>query len=279
MRHDGSAPRPEGPSSVTGVDNVRSMELPNVLWIGGPAGAGKTTVARLLARRHGLRWYSSDTKTWVHRDRALAAGVTLPDRGPGSAHYDRRPMMIDDLRSLPASPLIVADGPLTPGMVESRPDITSQAVWLMPSREVQHARLRIRHPEGVPPAYLQSWGSTVRKFEKSGIRGIRVDHLTVAETLREVERVFAVYLGKGPTARSPEERRALIRHGNQALVAQYLSPTARPLATVEPGERAATFDCECAAAACDALIELRVSDAAAAVASEPPAILAPGHGN
>jgi cytidylate kinase len=163
------------------------MELPNVLWIGGPAGAGKTTVARLLARRHGLRWYSSDTRTWEHRDRALADGVTLPDRGPGSAHYDRRPMMIDDLRSLPASPLIVADGPLTPGMVESRPDITRQAVWLLPSKEVQHARLRIRHPEGVPLAYLQSWESTVRKFEESGITGIRVDHLTVAETLREVE--------------------------------------------------------------------------------------------
>ena len=153
-------------------------------------------------------------------------------------------MMIDDLRSLPASPLIVADGPLTPEMVESRPDITRQAVWLMPSKQVQHARLRIRHPEGVPLAYVQSWESTVRKFEESGITGIRVDHLTVVETLREVERVFAVYLGRGPKAGSLEDRRALIRHGNRALVAQYLSPSARPLATVEPGERAVTFDCE-----------------------------------
>lgn len=33
-------------------------DLPHVLWIGGLAVAGKTTVSRLLARRHGLRWHS-----------------------------------------------------------------------------------------------------------------------------------------------------------------------------------------------------------------------------
>lgn len=46
----------------------------HVLWIGGPSGSGKSTAARLLARRHGFRWYSSDTRTWEHRDRALAVG-------------------------------------------------------------------------------------------------------------------------------------------------------------------------------------------------------------
>jgi adenylate kinase family enzyme len=43
---------------------------PPVLWIGGPPGAGKSTVARHLARRRGLRWYQADTHTWTHRDRA-----------------------------------------------------------------------------------------------------------------------------------------------------------------------------------------------------------------
>jgi hypothetical protein len=254
------------------------MELSNVLWIGGPAGAGKTTVARQLARRHGLRWYNSDTKTWEHRDRALAAGIRLPDRGPGLRHYDRKPMIIDDLRSLPASPLIVADGPLTPSMADARPEILSQAVWLMPSKDVRYARLRIRHPDGVPSGYLISWEPTVTQLEETTITTIAVDHLTVQETIGEVERVFAPYLAKGPTAASLTERRSLIRYGNQAIVAQCTTPSARPRATGgDPGRVVRTFDCECAASLCDALVELRIGDAAAAVRNAPPTILATGH--
>jgi hypothetical protein len=49
--------------------------IAHALWIGGATGAGKTTVARRLAQRWGLRIYSSDNWTWVHRDRAIAAGV------------------------------------------------------------------------------------------------------------------------------------------------------------------------------------------------------------
>jgi hypothetical protein len=47
--------------------------LSHVLWLGGPSASGKSTVGR-LARRNGLRWYSCDTRTWVHRDRTVADG-------------------------------------------------------------------------------------------------------------------------------------------------------------------------------------------------------------
>ncbi|WP_157181506.1 hypothetical protein [Actinopolymorpha alba] len=204
--------------------------------------------------------------------------MKLPDRGPGQEYYDRKPMIIDDLRVLPVSPLIVADGPLTPRMAKLRPEIASQAVWLMPSKEVQHARLRIRHPEGVPPAYLKSWEPMAEHLEETTITTITVDHLTVDETIGEIERVFAAYIAKGPTAASLDERRSLIRYGNQALVAQYTSPSARPRVPVkDPGRVVRTFDCECAASSCDLLVELRVGDAAAAVRGAPSAILATGH--
>lgn len=256
------------------------MELSDVLWIGGPAGAGKTTVARQLARRHGLRWYNSDARTWEHRDRALAAGVDLPPRGPGSRHYDRRPMVLDDLSGLPASPLVVADGPLTPSMAtlllsSGRLDPT-RAVWLLPSQSAQQDRLRIRHPEGVPTGYLTSW--EIMQPRDSSITRIDVDDQTVAETIHEVERVFAPYLAAGPVATDREERRSLLRYGNQAIVAQCTSPTARPLRTVgDPGQVVRAFDCECAEPSCDALVELRVSAAVAAVRHAPPAIVATGH--
>ncbi|MEQ7128526.1 hypothetical protein ABN034_28880 [Actinopolymorpha sp. B11F2] len=250
------------------------MELSNVLWIGGPAGAGKTTAARHLARRHGLRRYSSDTQTWVHRDRAVAAGVELPARGPGAEYYDRRPMIIDDLRSLPAAPLIVAEGgPITPAMVQPE----SQAVWLIPSRDVQVARLRVRHRGDVPWSYLQSLEPIMEQLAGTSITTIFVDPLTVEETIAEVERVFAHRISEGPTALTSEENRSLLRDANQALVNQYASRSPRPLAPIEPDKVVRTFDCECARRTCAALVDLTIGHAAAAVMSDPPAILATGH--
>src|SRR6266849_3584428 len=112
--------------------------LAHALWIGGPPGSGKTTIALALARRHGLRWYGADTRTWEHRDRALAAGnpaaarwesSTLAERWEPatptellamSLHADRGAMVADDVARLPHSPLVVAEGtPIAPSLVAS----------------------------------------------------------------------------------------------------------------------------------------------------------------
>lgn len=253
----------------------RMTALTNVLWIGGPAGAGKTTVARQLARRHGLRWYNTDTHTWEHRDRALAQGITLPERGPGIGLYDRRQMIIDDLLALPVAPLILAEGgTITPDM--ARP--SQQAAWLLPSKEVQRRRLQGRHPEGVPEVYFKSWDHTKRQLEGADVHVVVVDELTVEETIVELEQIFQPRIMAGPTAATVEQRRELIRFSNQAIVAQHTSPLARPeKRPVDPATNVRLFDCECGVASCTATIETNMVDAASAILRPPPALLALGH--
>jgi len=43
--------------------------LGHVYWIGGGSGGGKSTIARLLAARHGLRLYATDDAMADHGDR------------------------------------------------------------------------------------------------------------------------------------------------------------------------------------------------------------------
>src|SRR5882762_1983423 len=98
-----------------------------VLWLGGMPGAGKSTAARRIARHRGLRWYQSDTHTWAHRERAVRAGVPaalrfealtaaertarpVEERLAMALQRERGPMTLDDVRALPTSPLIIAEG-------------------------------------------------------------------------------------------------------------------------------------------------------------------------
>jgi hypothetical protein len=260
------------------MNDLNHGRLAHVFWIGGPAGAGKTTVARRLARRHGLRWYNCDAQTWRHLDRAVAGGIRNAQRfaaltpaqravaRPEEIEYDRGPLTLDDLRALPRSPVIVVDGaPPDPGVA-----VAGRAVWLMPSRAVQHARLRRRHPDGVPPRYRWQWQRVTEHATASGDPRIVVDDLTVEQTVAEVERVFAAPLAEGPHATTVAQRRELLRYANRAVVEQCRGWLAHQ---PEPGARLAAqlFDCECARPGCTALVELPIEVAEPAMAQGPPA--------
>ena len=251
--------------------------LANVLWIGGPPRSGKTTIARKLARRHGLRWYSADAHTWEHRDRALAAGneaalrweaMTPEERWVHSTpaeqlelslHAERGPMIVDDLRRLPSSPLTVAEGStVSPEAVSAGLAAPSQAVWLIPTAELQRARLREAGWAAELSVLLAR--TIVRDAIEHGAPTLAVDgSRDVDELVAAVEEMFAAALARGPRAEKASERLALLRYANEAIVAQCLAYLARPWTTGEAESMVRTFVCECDDTECDVPLELSVA--------------------
>jgi hypothetical protein len=152
------------------------------------------------------------------------------------------------------------------------------AVWLMPSREEQLARLERRHPDRVHHGYLWGWQLIRGQLDAApDTATIVVDNQTVSETLTAVESHFADRLTAGPRAQTVRERQHLLRYANQILVSHSLTGLERGFLSGDPSTIIRTFDCECADSGCVALVDLPVGDAAAALTNPPPSLLAPGH--
>lgn len=235
-----------------------------ILWIGGPAAAGKTTVSRLLARRHGLLWYSVDAHTFAHEQRAAAAGIHDPNSGPGT--FDRRPMIVDDIQSLAVDAAVVIEGAfVTPQMAGT----FGNAVWLMPSRTEQLARLEHRNPGGRHDGAVWGWELIHSQLDGSAATVITVDGQTIEQTITAVEHHFRTPLASCPAARTTAERQALLRIGNHQLAAQAAQQP-------RPGQTSPTtltFDCECGQPQCTEAVDLPTTHL-----TQPPApVLAPTH--
>ncbi|RZU16196.1 hypothetical protein EV645_3746 [Kribbella rubisoli] len=163
----------------------------NIIWIGGPAAAGKTTVSRLFAQKHGFVYYSVDAHAFAHEKRAAAAGIHVLGTGPGD--FDRRPMIIEDVRSLAAGVTVVVEGAfVTPSMA----GVGENAVWLMPSQDEQRARLERRDPGGDHEGCVWGWGLVRSQLQNTGARVIVVDGQTVEQTVMAVEQMFKDFLEK-----------------------------------------------------------------------------------
>lgn len=155
--------RPLGTEAAT-ASSLRTR-LRHVYWIGGGSGAGKSTVARQLAARHGLRLCATDDvmadharrttrddgpflsefaamdmdERWVNRSPAAMLETFHWFRGEG---FD---LIVEDLLRLPREPAVVVEGfRLLPHLVRPLLAVPAQAVWLLPTPDFRGAAFESR---------------------------------------------------------------------------------------------------------------------------------------
>ena len=142
-----------------------SSRLRHVYWIGGGSGAGKSTIARRLADRHGLAVYATDDAMSDHAARCPDVEVPLlrafqrmdmderwvrrrPETMLDTFHwfegegFDR---IVEDLLGLPPAPGIIVEGfRLLPHLVKPLLPTPSHGVWLIPTPEFRLAAFESR---------------------------------------------------------------------------------------------------------------------------------------
>lgn len=147
------------PGETTDAASLRAR-LAHVYWIGGGSGAGKSTIARRVAERHGLHLYATDDVMPDHARRStpadcplLAAFIAMDmdqrwlNRSPRTMletfHWFQGEgfhFIIEDLLRLPTRPAVIVEGfRLLPRLVKPLLADPAHAVWLLPTPEFRRA--------------------------------------------------------------------------------------------------------------------------------------------
>jgi 2-phosphoglycerate kinase len=134
--------------------------LRHVYWVGGGSAAGKSTVARRIAARHGLRLYATDDVMAEHARRSTREDSPLlhtflaMDMDERWVHRSPRTMLetfpwflgegfdliVEDLLRLPREPGVIAEGfRLLPRLVAPLLPAPARAVWLLPTPAFRQA--------------------------------------------------------------------------------------------------------------------------------------------
>ncbi|MEV6873149.1 hypothetical protein [Amycolatopsis sp. NPDC051128] len=158
--------------------------LHKALWIGGAPWTGKSTVARLLAERHGLTTY--------HHDDRGDGGPVAPPVGATAADLLNETLAearlrfrwaLEDLRALMSPRPILAEGQgLRPDLVAPLVDSPGRMVVLVPTELFRQHQLRHRPDEPTIPEQRTRLtrdrmlaAQAVRSARALGIRVIEID--------------------------------------------------------------------------------------------------------
>ena len=195
--------------------------LRHVYWIGGGSGAGKSTVAGLIAARCRLRVYSTDEAMADHARRCAPedapflrdfAAMDMDERWVRrtpramleSFHWFRGEgfgLILDDLARLPREPAVIAEGfRLLPPLLAPYLAAPDRAVWLLPTPDFRRAAFESRGSIGdiprktsAPQRALQNLLERDRMFTdrlreqtgRLGLRALQVDCAVTKESLAE----------------------------------------------------------------------------------------------
>lgn len=142
------------------VSETLREQLRHVYWIGGGSGAGKSTIARRVAARRGLRVYATDNAMAEHARRGSREDCPLlhsflhmdmderwVNRSPKAMletfHWFRGEgfdFIVEDLLRLPPGAGVIAEGfRLLPRLVEPLLPAPVRAVWLLPTPAFRRA--------------------------------------------------------------------------------------------------------------------------------------------
>ena len=257
------------------------MDLSHVLWIGGPQGSGKSSIAWELSRRFDLQLFAVDARTWVHEPRmprtefaTLSMDERWVDAEPErmlewflttSRHRFR--LVLEDLASLPDAPGAVVEGPqLFPPSVAAVLRDERQALFLLPQADDMRQRLLERGPlPGTSDPERARANATDRDlliaqtFERD-VRDLRLPHLRVDAPLDEmIERAVAAFTPMLEAMPRGGDLAAVRRFENDVVGVQirlYLDS----LGDDAPPKWEVPFGCECGVPGCRDTIELTVSD-------------------
>lgn len=216
---------------VEAIPGSLSGRLRNVYWIGGGSGAGKSTIARRLAARHGLQIYSTDEAMADHARRCppevcplltqfkkMSMDERWADRSPQTMletfHWFRGEgfgLFVEDLlKLLPDEGVIVEGFRLLPQLVQPLLHDPSHGVWLIPTPRFRLAAFESR-------GSLWSIAEKTSNPERALGNLLERDRLFTADLQRMAEMVGVPVINlDGPLAERVLESRVAAQFGLHA---------------------------------------------------------------